>query len=79
VNPYYKIGLAFSAVTLLLQLAGFIYFFGFFRGSFQEFKENTISSLRRLEAVFFTDVKVVPHAASEQLPAESRTVQRSKR
>jgi hypothetical protein len=72
-------GLIVSILALLLQVAGFIYFFGFFRGGYEEFKKNTTESLRRLEAVFFTDVKVVPHSAGETLPAESRTVQRSKR
>jgi hypothetical protein len=77
VNPLYVYGLIVSIFALLLQLAGYVYFFGVFRGRFQEFKDNTTASLKRLEAVFFTDVKVVPHSAVE--PAESHSVQRSKR
>jgi hypothetical protein len=78
-NPLYVYALIVSIIALVLQLAGYVYFFGVFRGSFQEFKESTTASLKRLEAVFFTDVKVVPHSA-EQMPAESHPVhQRSKR
>jgi hypothetical protein len=77
-NPLFKWGLIVSIAGLTLQLLWIVYFFGFFRGTFQEFKENTTASLKRLESVFFTDVKVVPHAA-EQMPAESQAVPRRKR
>ena len=75
----FKLGLAISGVTLLLNLVGFVYFFGVFRGSFQEFKENTIASLKRLEQVFFTDVKVVPHPSGEMGEVEPLVTQRRKR
>lgn len=78
-NPLYVYGLIVSVLALLLQIAGFVYFFGFFRGSYEEFKKNTAASLQRLEGVFFTDVKVVPHSTGEPMPAESHSVQRSKR
>ncbi|HEY4678812.1 MAG TPA: hypothetical protein VIJ01_16720 [Candidatus Angelobacter sp.] len=78
-NPLYLYALIVSILALLLQLAGYVYFFGFFRGTFQEFKESTTASLKRLEAVFFTNVKVVPHSTGEQMPVESHSVQRSKR
>lgn len=86
-NPYYKWGLFVSIAGFLLQLIWIVYFFGFFRGMFQEFKENTTAALKRLEGVFFTDVKVVPHPSPEQAfvaqpPSavhQSQHVQRSKR
>jgi hypothetical protein len=78
-NPFFKYGLIVSIAGLALQLFWIVYFFGFFRGTFQEFKESTTASLKRLEGVFFTDVKVVPHPAGEQASAESQTVHRSKR
>lgn len=77
-NPYYKIGLIVSVFVLLLQLAGYVYFFGFFRGTYEQFKESTTASLRRLEGVFFTDVKVVPHSA-EQLGDAEPVIHRRKR
>lgn len=78
-NPYYIVGLIISIVALALQLAGFIYFFGFFRGSFSEFKESTSASLKRLEAVFFSDVRIVRRDAEFAAEKESQPVQRSKR
>ena len=66
-----------TPLYLTAALLWIVYFFGFFRGSFQEFKQSTRASLDRLEGVFFTDVKVVPHPAGEQ--TTEPVVQRRKR
>jgi hypothetical protein len=80
-NPHiYMYGLIISGAAFALQLVWIVYFFGVFRGTFQEFKESTTASLKRLEGIFFTDVKIVPHPAGETAPAaEHTTAQRSKR
>lgn len=62
-NPFWKISLAVSLITLVLNCFGLVYFFGFFRGSFEEFKSHTKESLKRLESVFFKDVHVVAKPA----------------
>lgn len=87
-NPLFKWGLVVSIAGLVLQLLWIVYFFGFFRGMFQEFKENVTASLKRLEAPYFSDVTVVRRndaagqhafAAAAGAEHESQPVQRSKR
>jgi len=62
-NPFWKISLAITIAGFVLNLFGLVYFFGFFRGSFEEFKSQTKESLKRLESVFFKDVHVVAKSA----------------
>ncbi len=62
-NPFWKISLAITMASFVLNLFGMVYFFGFFRGSFEEFKTQTKESLKRLESVFFKDVHVVARPA----------------
>lgn len=78
-NPLFKYGLIVSIAGLALQLLWIVYFFGFFRGTFQEFKENTTESLKRLEGVFFSDVKVVRRDGEEVVGTETQSAHRSKR
>jgi hypothetical protein len=57
-NPLYKYSLIVSCAGLALQLLWIVYWFGVFNGGFKEFKEHVLESLKRLEGVFFKDVRV---------------------
>ncbi|MBZ5522262.1 MAG: hypothetical protein LAP21_08470 [Acidobacteriia bacterium] len=68
--------LLIAGAGLLLQLISLVYFFGVFLGSFNEFKEHVKTSLARLEAPYFSDVKVMRRGDQVQPEAEPARAQR---
>jgi hypothetical protein len=76
-NPLDKYSLIVAGAGLLIQVLWVGYFFGFFLGSFKEFKVNTEKSLERLEAPYFNDVTVVRR--DSVIAQDPQPVHRSKR
>jgi len=75
-NPYW-LGVTFSAFAFLLQLFWIVYFFGFFRGGFEEWKKRVDTFIERIEGIFYTTVKVVQTSAPETENAPELKTKRS--
>ena len=75
-NPYW-ISVVVGLCSFLLQLVWIVYFFGFFRGGFEEWKKRVNEFIGRIEGLFFTQVKVVQTSAPEPEAAPERAKQRS--